>query len=124
MTDNEFDNIFDDFLENQHTCCEKISKARNKLNRDFEEYLNAVQEDMFRQAYEYARTRAEAEKHGENLESRLTGIIEELIEFVSKSADNETFNEFKETVIRSAPGSRRVLYERIFETIVMRCLAY
>lgn len=54
MTKQEAMGYQDDFLENvQETASDEIREAYRKIDDSFNEYLNAVQDDIFQQAFRY-----------------------------------------------------------------------
>ena len=47
-----FQRIYEEGLENQPQASEAVRSSYNRMNGVFNEYLSAVQEDMFRYAYQ------------------------------------------------------------------------
>lgn len=54
--------VFSDFLENGRTSGGEVSKAYNEYISAFENYVVAVQEDIFREAYMYFKANVEVLK--------------------------------------------------------------
>lgn len=53
MGEKEFDRIYSEFLENEYSASESVRGAYSSMDDAFEEYLCAIQEDVFRKAFEY-----------------------------------------------------------------------
>ena len=52
FTEEEFQRIYEECLENKPQAPETVRNGYDRMNSAFEEYLCAVEEDMFRYAYQ------------------------------------------------------------------------
>lgn len=47
-----FNRIYDECLENEPMASDRVKKSYNKMGKWFDEYLSALQSDLFRYAYQ------------------------------------------------------------------------
>ena len=54
MNRRQLDRYYDEFMENvQESASDDVQKAYGDMSHWFDEYLSAIQEDVFKQAFQY-----------------------------------------------------------------------
>lgn len=56
MSKKMMEKLYDEYCENRATASEDVRKTYNEMHTAFDKYLNAVQEDEFRNAFMFGYT--------------------------------------------------------------------